>query len=603
MTLSALCRFASLLLGLIVFSSPLGSAQARTKKILLLVDQMSAPAMELVAREFEADLTAKSPDQIELFRESLDTFLIPEEDYQEDVREWYEKKYSQRKLDLIVTVGPASHDFIVTVHSGYFPGVPVVFVVDIKRGHEAAAPDPHFTGVWMDLDPVSTVDVVRQLLPATKHIAVVSGSGLIDRLFTKAVKTKLQGYQGVDFTYLTDLDLSSLLEKVRNLSNDTVILYLTVTKDRNQQHLFVTYTLPLVSAAADVPVFGLVDLMVLQGMGIVGGRLSGYSDTGPLAAEIALRVLRGTTPESIPAITVANRYAFDWKQMQRWGLDASRLPAGSAVLNREPSAWQRYKRVILFVLALLVLSTSVMVYLLIERAKRVRVQQALEADVAERKKAEAALMDLSARLINAHEEERSRIARELHDDFNQRLAVLAINLKKAVRVFSSEPDKAVGRIIELCDQTSEIGEDLHKMSRNLHSSALDVLGLAEGINDLCDEFAEQHGLHVEFVAEDVPRTLSPAVALCLFRIAQEALNNVKKHSGASEVFVQLHRNSKEIVLSIADAGVGFDPLDPAFGAGLGLRSMKERLRAVGGTIEIDSSYGGGVQILARVPLS
>ena len=564
---------------------------------------MSAPAMELVAREFEADLIAQSPDQIELFRESLDSSFITEEHDQEETRNWYREKYSQRKLDLIVTLGPSSHDFIAKEHAEYFPGVPVVFGLDLKLDHEATAPDPDFTGVWMDFDPVSTVDVARQLLPATKHIAVVSGRGQFDRLFTDTVKTELQGYQGVDFTYLTDLDLSSLLEKVRRLPNDTAILYLAVTKDRNEQNLFVPYTLPLVSAAADVPIFGLVNLMVLRGMGIVGGRLSGYTDTGPLVAELALQVLQGARPESIPAITVANRYAFDWKQMQRWGIDASRLPAGSVVLNREPSAWQRYKRIILTVLFLLVVSTGITVYLLIERAKRIRVQQALEAELAERKKAEAALMDLSGRLINAHEEERSRIARELHDDFNQRLAVLVINLKRAARIFPSEPDKALGRINELCDQTSDIGEDLHKMSRNLHSSALDVLGLAGGIHELCDEFAEQYGLRVEFASDGVSLPLSPAVSLCLFRIAQEALSNVRKHSGANEVFVQLHRNGKDVLLSIVDTGVGFDSLDPAFQTGLGLRSMQERLRAVGGTIAIDSKSGSGAQILARAPLS
>jgi signal transduction histidine kinase len=248
------------------------------------------------------------------------------------------------------------------------------------------------------------------------------------------------------------------------------------------------------------------------------------------------------------------------------------------------------------------LLSGVVVYLLIERAKRLRVQHTLEADIVKREKAEAALIDLSDRLINAHEEERSRIARELHDDFNQRLAVLAINLKNAARILPAEPDKAVEQINELCDQTSEIGADLHKMSRNLHSSTLDVLGLVEGIHGLCDEFAEQQGVQVEFLADGVPRTVSPPISLCLFRIVQEALTNVKKHSGASEAVVQLQGSDKDIVLSIVDAGVGFDAQDASFKVGLGLRSMQERLRAVGGTIEIDSTRGSGTQILARAPL-
>lgn len=587
---------------LILALSVYGNAQIQeAKRVLLVEDQISALAVENVARAFEAQLTAKSPEPIEFFRESLDTFLIPEGNYQADVRRWYEHKYARRKLDLIVAIGPASHDFILKEHSRYFAGVPVVFCLDIKREQEAAMDDPDFTGVWLDFDPVLTVDAARQILPATKHVVVVAGNGVFDQLFIKEVKTKLQGYQGVDFTYLTDLDMSSLLKRVGSLSNDSVILYLTVTKDRADRHMFVAFTLPLLSASADVPVFGMIDALV--GLGIVGGRLTGFLDSAPIAAELALRVLKGEKPAAIPSVTLANRDAFDWKQLQRWGVDVSRLPVGSAVLNRDPRIWQKYRRIILTVLGLLLLLTGLVIYLLVERRERLRAQRALERDVVERRKAEAALVTLSGRLINAQEEERSRIARELHDDFNQRLAVLAINLKRAARTISLAPEKAVVQINELCDSTSEIGSDIHKMSRRLHSATLDVLGLVEGIHGLCDDFAEQQGLHIEFLADNVPRSLSPEISLCLFRVTQEALSNVKKHSGAEEAVVQLHRSSDEIVLSIVDAGIGFDPGKASSTGGLGLRSMQERLRAVGGTVEIDSQKGGGTQILVRAPLS
>jgi signal transduction histidine kinase len=430
---------------------------------------------------------------------------------------------------------------------------------------------------------------------------------MFDQLYTKSVKTKLQGYQGVDFTYLTDLDIASLLGHVGKLSSDTVILYLTVTKDRNQRHMFVAYTLPLVSAAADVPVFGMMDLVLGKnigaGRGIVGGRVTDMADSAPIAAEIASRILRGAKPDTIPQVTVADRYVFDWKAMQKWGLDASRVPPGSTILNRDPTVWQRYKQWFLSAGILFLLLAGLVVYLLIERAKRLRVQRALEHDIVERKKAEDALIDLSSRLIDAQEEERSRIARELHDDFSQRLAVLTINLKTAARIVPADPDKAVERMNQLCDQTSDLGSDLHKMSRNLHSSTLDVLGLAEGIRGLCDDFVEQQGLQVDFISDGVPRNVPGQTSLCLFRIAQEALSNVKKHSGASEAVVQLHADARELILSITDSGAGFDSQARPTKAGLGLRSMQERLRAVGGAIEIDSSPGGGTRILARAPLS
>ena len=573
----------------------------------MVEDQISAPAVEAVAREFESQLTAKSADPIDFFRESLDTFLIPEGDYQAAVRQWYEKKYSQRKLDLIVTIGPASHDFLLKEHAQYFPGVPVVFLLDIKPEGEVQVPEPNFTGVWMEFDPVATLDIARQLLPATKHIAVVAGSGMFDQLFTNTVKAKLQGYQGVDITYLTDLDLSSLLKKVGSLSTDTAILYLTVTKDRNERHMFVAYTLPLVSAAADVPVFGLMDVMMgrgtTAGRGLVGGRVTDLADSAPIAAEMAFRILRGEKPDHVPQVTVANRYVFDWKLLQKWGLDVSRLPSGSTILNREPNVWQRYKRVILAALSLIVFLAGVVVYLLIERRKRLLVQRALEHDIAERKKAEAALMDLSVRLMNAQEEERSRLARDLHDDFNQRLAMLAIDLEKAALSLPADSADEAERLQELSNRTSDIGGDLHRLSHNLHSSTLDVLGLNEGGRSLCAEFTEQQDLQVEFVSHDVPRRIPANTSLCLFRIAQEGLRNVRKHSAARNAVVQLVGNGKEVTLSITDTGTGFDPRDAAFKSGLGLRSMQERLRAVGGSFEIQSRLGGPTQIIARAPLS
>jgi signal transduction histidine kinase len=599
----AWCRRVPLLLILITFLSTLGTSQIRpAKRVLLVEDQMSAPAVEAVARDFESNLTAKSPDPIEFYRESLDTILIPDGAYQSQVRDWYERKYSNRRLDLIVAIGPASHDFIQTEHERFFRGVPVVFCLDIKHEHEGATPEPDFTGIWMEFDPVSTLNAARQLLPGTRHVAVIAGSGLFDQMLMNSVKTKLQGYGGVDFTYLTGVELSALLKRVRGLSDDTVVLYLTVTKDRYERHMFVTYTLPLVSASANVPVFGMIDLMVPRQL-IVGGRVTSFADQGPAASEIAFRVLQGEKPEKIPALTMPNRFAFNWKVLQRWGLDASRLPVGSAVLDRDPTVWERFHRVIEAVIALVLLLTGLIVYLLIERSKRLHIQKALEADILEREKAEAALVDLSSRLIDAQEEQCSRIARELHDDFSQRLSVVSMNLRRTARVIPRELDQAVARINELCDQTDDIGADLHKMSRNLHSSTLDVLGLEDGIESLCGEFEKQQGVRIHFTSRRVPRELPSKVCLCFFRIAQEALRNVKKHSGAKEAVVQLDGNGKEIVLVIADSGVGFDLRESAFKVGLGLRSMQERLRALGGTIEINSKKGAGTEILARAPVS
>jgi signal transduction histidine kinase len=568
----------------------------------LIEDQASAPAVEAFAKEFETDLNSRSSEPIEFYRESLDTILIPEGDYQSEVKDWYERKYSKRKLDLIVAVGPESHRFVEEQHQRFFPGVPILFSVDLKPDSENATDKAYSAGVWMDFDAVSTVDAARRLLPGTKHVVVVAGSGIFDQSLTKSVKTKLQGYQGVDFTYLTDLDMTSLLKTVHTLSEDTVLLCLTLTRDRTGQHMFSSIAMPLIAAATNVPAFGMIDLYAERGA-IVGGRVTSFSAGAPAATDIALRFLRGESPKNVPSVVVPNYYLFDWKEMRRWRLDLSRVPAGSVVMNRTPDLWQEYWRIILGVLTILLLQAAILMYLLIERRKRRRAQQALEDDIVERKKAEASLIDLSSRLINAQEDEQSRIARELHDDFNQRIAILAVELKRTARLAIKDPTGTSRRIDELYEVTGDIAGDLHKFSHHLHSSVLDSLGLVEGIHSLCADFSAQLDWEVEFTAEEIPHNLPRQVSLSLYRVAQEGLRNMQKHSGATKAFVALRANCREIVLTITDSGAGFDDGDPSFRAGLGLSSMKERMRNIGGTIEVRSQPRVGTKVSARLPIA
>lgn len=223
-------------------------------------------------------------------------------------------------------------------------------------------------------------------------------------------------------------------------------------------------------------------------------------------------------------------------------------------------------------------------------------------DITERKLAEQEREELAGRLINAQERERSRLARELHDDFNQRLAVLAIDLERCSELMSHSPAEASQRMLELWNRASEIGADLHTLSHQLHSSTLESLGLVAGIRSFCTEFSEQQGIPVDFAHEDVPSSIPSDIALCLFRIVQEGLRNVKKHSGASRAQVRLKGDAKAIRLSLSDNGVGFNFATTSATVGLGIRSMQERLRMVGGVFEIRSRPTHGAQIAASVPL-
>ena len=223
-------------------------------------------------------------------------------------------------------------------------------------------------------------------------------------------------------------------------------------------------------------------------------------------------------------------------------------------------------------------------------------------DITERRLAEASLANVSRKLIEAQEQERNRIGRELHDDIGQRLALLAVKLQQLQANSLILPDvrSCIG---ELKKQTSEIATDLQSLSHELHSAKLQYLGIAVAMRGFCREFGEQQKVDIDFQTNDLPSPVPPDIALCFFRVLQEALHNSAKHSGVRHFEVRLWGTSDGIHLTVADSGAGFDRETGMKSTGLGLTSMQERLRLVGGTLSIESRPRRGTTIYARVPFT
>jgi PAS domain S-box-containing protein len=231
---------------------------------------------------------------------------------------------------------------------------------------------------------------------------------------------------------------------------------------------------------------------------------------------------------------------------------------------------------------------------------------AMLEDITERKEAEdrlheaqVALHELTGRLIQAQEEERHRIARELHDDIGQRLSLLMIAIERISREVPATPEPRLGPFGRVLSQLDELTKDVHQLSHQLHSTKLQYIGLRSALRDLCQQVMNQHGIVVVQELEDAP-DLPPEVQLCLYRVAQEALNNIAKHSKAGDAFVRFRKSSGAVRLEVRDNGVGFDPSNA--GTGLGLASMSERLRIVGGELAVTSNPGKGTEVVAVVPV-
>jgi len=224
-------------------------------------------------------------------------------------------------------------------------------------------------------------------------------------------------------------------------------------------------------------------------------------------------------------------------------------------------------------------------------------------DITDRKQAEEALANMSGKLIEAQEQERTRIARELHDDINQRLALLSVELEASRQNPPYSAADVSLLLTEIRERINEISSDLQSLSHLLHSSQLEYLGIVAAARSFCHEFSASQDVEIDFNHDDLPTSVSPQVSLCLFRILQEALHNAVKHSKVRHFEVRLSCSENQLCLTVSDRGVGFDPESAMSRGGLGLTSMKERVRLANGTISLESKPMHGTTIHVRVPVT
>jgi signal transduction histidine kinase len=218
-------------------------------------------------------------------------------------------------------------------------------------------------------------------------------------------------------------------------------------------------------------------------------------------------------------------------------------------------------------------------------------------------KSQATLRELAGKLLTAEQTERRRIARELHDDLGQGLALLSVELDLLRQKSPVESSEFKARVAALSDRIKQLSTSIHELSHQLHPMKLEQLGLVATLRALCKEFGQTHGLEIQFLHDAIPSSLLQDIAICLYRVAQEGLQNIVKHSQARHVGVELRLPDGAICLEIHDDGIGFDPDSVATQEGLGLASMRERMRLVNGEVHVEPRAGAGTRIIAVVPLA
>ena len=293
---------------------------------------------------------------------------------------------------------------------------------------------------------------------------------------------------------------------------------------------------------------------------------------------------------------------FDWRELHRWGIDEERLPQGSAIQFREPTAWQRDKRPIVVFVAVAGIQAMLVLGLaasLTRQRRTARKQREGEG----RLELTKALSSLSQRLMQTQEQERALVARELKDDLCQRMTVLTMELHELGQApVEGHEEEIRCRAEEARRQLVELSGEMVAISDQLHNSKLDLLGLAAATRIYCTALAARHGVTIDVHDDGVPPGVAGDVSLVLFRVMQEALHNVTKHAAARRVTVSLRGDAGEIQLEVADDGVGFDPKAVVTDRAIGLIGMRERLSLVDGECAVESRPGAGTRLRARVPL-
>jgi signal transduction histidine kinase len=610
----------SLLLTLALAAAPLaGAAEAAPRRVVILnAADPYLPAFQLFDRAFRETVRTKYPGSLELHAETLDMHRFPRAQLDREVLALLRGKYRDLKVDVVVAAAPIALDFAERHRDEIWPGAAIVFhsvPVGVLSGRSLA---PRTIGLPVRLDFGPTLALALRLRPEARRIAVVAGTGDPDRRNLALARPALERLAGaLDIRYLVGLTLADSLAAVRALPADALVLYLTVYRDADGKPLVPRDVLSQVAAVSPVPAFGVFETYV--GSGIAAGSIATYATQGQHAGELVARVLKGEDPERIGLQAPATaRCIADWRQLQRWGIDESLLPADCEIRFRELTAWQQYRWQIATGLAVILAQAALIVALAVNRRRLRRARNDARDELGRRTQAEG----LAARLRNrlgrfARERSLGAMATAISHEINQPLIAIQ-NYAQAARRRLSGGDDDRAKLTELfakIEGQAERAGAITQRVRSLVSASEPVLAPAPP-RDLLDEIIrimepeiENRGCRVAAEgAADLPGVMVDAlqIELVLVNLVRNAMQSAcRDESRGRQIRIDARRaGEREVQFSVADQGPGvppdraediFEPLSSGTsgGMGMGLSICREIVQAHGGRLWYEPNPAGG----------
>jgi signal transduction histidine kinase len=567
------------------------STQSGQKQVLVLYTTRRDAQLATVGdRELPRIIESGLATGVDYYSEYLDRARSSSDEYLQGFRNFLQLKYEAHRFDIVIAMDTTSLEFVEAYRSQLFAETPLIFFSDAPLSRRPA----NSTGVIAELNLAGTLTLAKTLQPDIRNVFVVNGTA---RSYEDIAQTQFRPFEPqLSITYLSGLPTHELENRLRSLPAHSIVYYLVVGRDGAGQNFHPLEYLERVAAVSNAATYCWVDSAMDRG--VVGGSLRSQMAQADAVGALANRVLRGERADDIPVVsTDLNVNQVDWRQLQRWRISEARVPPGTLVKFRQPSLWDQYRLYFLTGIAILLAQSALIIGLLLQHRGRRQAEEKVRGGEAKLRKSHQRIRDLGVRLLNAQEAERSRIARELHDDISQQLALLSIDLELMGAAVSGDAERMAQDALK---RTNSISSSVHDLSHRLHPARLRLIGLVAALQGLQKELP-QSDIAMSVTHDNVPSGLPPDLTLCLFRVAQEALQNAIKYSKARQLTVHLDGAPDQIALTIVDDGVGFD-VDAAWGKGLGLVSMSERLEAIGGQLDIRSKPGAGTLIQVKVPL-
>ena len=544
-------------------------------------------------RNFRNRMAEQTREGMVLYDVDLASARVAEEDSQVSFSTYLTQLFADQQPDLVVTVGGPAAQFAQRQRSRLFPGKPKLFSAVDERLVQPSLLATNEVAVCSRGDPVAEIENILELLPATTNIVVVMGTSPLERFWMEANRREFQRFTNrVAFTYYNDLSFSQMRREVRHLPPSSAIWFGLLYVDAQGVPFSGQYALSTLHRIASAPVFGSFETQL--GMGIIGGHLLPITKLADTTAGVAIRLLRGENPSAIKiGVEPLSEPTYDWRELNRWRISEKRLPAGSIIRFREPSFWQRYK-------GWMLLGVGTLAALL----AAFQLRHAAQLRAAE--KAQAAF---TRQMILSQEDERRRLAGELHDGLAQVLVIMKNQLTLLRPKVTQSPPEALKAVDQITRSASQALDEVRAISHALRPAAIEQVGITNAIETLAREVSESSSATFSTEIDRIDDLVPPGRDINLYRIVQEGLNNVVKHARAKHVILEVKRLADDhLCVSIFDDGVGFDLETCRNGAAngetkvsLGLVSMAERAKLLGGNLDIKSNQGVGTRITLTVP--